>query len=236
MLEVRGVSKTYKGGGGKVHAVRSVDMSIAAGERVFIHGPSGAGKSTLLHILGGLSRPTSGSVIFKDNVVYSLNDPKRSRLRNKSFGFIFQFYHLLPELTILENVVLPGRINGGESLSLVRSRAKGLLDAVGMAGRLHHKPSQISGGEAQRTAIARALINSPDVLFCDEPAGNLDSARSEEIYALIREISERNKMGVVLISHQIVKDDFFDTEYEMVDGVLTKYESAKVSECQSIKA
>ncbi len=221
MLTAKNINKTYKQGTKAVNAVRAVDLYVGKGERVYVHGPSGAGKSTLLHIMGGLSRPSSGEMIFKGEEIYSLSDRKRSRLRNRSFGFIFQMYHLLPELNVLGNVMLPARIKGGESSGKIKRRALGILDSVGMGDRARHRASSLSGGEAQRTAIARALINSPDILFCDEPAGNLDSKMSAEIYALIRDISDRNNMSVIVISHQELAKDFFHSEYMMRDGILT---------------
>ncbi len=222
MIIAKGVNKTYRFGGGIVRAVKGADLRIGEGERVYIHGPSGAGKSTLLHVIGGLSRPTGGEVLFRGKDIYSLGDGKRSRLRNRHFGFVFQLYHLLPELSVLENVMLPAMIRKGEPVRGMRSRAARLLEFVGMGGRLRHRPSRLSGGEAQRTAIARALVNEPDVLFCDEPTGNLDSKMSKEIYRLIRYISEKNAMSVVVVSHRKVDRDFFHSEHVMEDGVLQK--------------
>ncbi|HPN73106.1 MAG TPA: ATP-binding cassette domain-containing protein, partial [Candidatus Omnitrophota bacterium] len=139
-------------------------------------------------------------------------------LRNSRFGFVFQFYHLLPELTVLENVLMPARIKFGVAGSGIKKKAESLIEAVGMTSRIKHRPAKLSGGEIQRCAIARALINEPDFLFCDEPTGNLDSAMREEIYGLLKKLSQVRKMGVVLVSHQEVDKDFFDTEYFMKDG------------------
>ncbi|RKY42247.1 MAG: lipoprotein-releasing system ATP-binding protein LolD [Candidatus Makaraimicrobium thalassicum] len=220
MIITKNISKTFGQGTRAVRAVKDVNIRIEEGERVYIHGPSGAGKSTLLHMLGGLNLPTAGTVTFRGKDVYYLRDRGKSRLRNRHFGFIFQSYHLLPELNVLENVMLPAMIKGGESAAGIRSRAAGLLETVGMDGRLKHRPGQLSGGEAQRTAIARALVNSPDILFCDEPAGSLDSEMREGIYLLIRDISEKNGMSVVVVSHQAPDRGFFHSEYAMKDGVL----------------
>ena len=230
MIIAENINKTFDWEVKAVHAVRDVDVEIAKGERVCIHGPSGAGKSTLLHILAGLDRPTSGTVKFCDNDLYGLSDKKRSALRNRNFGFIFQFYHLLPELSVLENVMLPAMINGKESRKQIAGRAIAFLERVGMDDRLKHKPSRLSGGEAQRTAIARALINSTDILFCDEPTGNLDSEMSKDIYGIIRGISEEKGMSVIVISHQPVPEGFAHTEYGMKDGELER-----ISEYQSIR-
>ncbi|MFC1548383.1 ABC transporter ATP-binding protein [Candidatus Omnitrophota bacterium] len=222
MIKTENLSKVYRQGTKELHAVEEANINITEGERVYIHGPSGAGKSTFLHILGGLDVPSKGTVEFRGKDVYRLSDRKRSRLRNASFGFIFQFYHLLPELNVLENVMLPAMIKGGRSRKDVRGRAMSLLERVDMQGRLKHKPSRLSGGEAQRTAIARALVNMPEVLFCDEPTGNLDSEMSEEIYSLIRDISQDNGMSVVVVSHQDVGKDFFNSEFTMKDGKLER--------------
>ncbi|MFQ5952439.1 MAG: ABC transporter ATP-binding protein [Candidatus Omnitrophota bacterium] len=222
ILAAENLNKTFGEGTKAVHAVRGADIRVNKGERLFIHGPSGAGKSTLLHVLAGLDRPTSGSVSFRGEDIYSLSDRKRSALRNRSFGFIFQFYHLLPELSILENVMLPAMIKGDEKRGDIVDRAVYLLESVGLGKRLKHRPSRLSGGEAQRAAIARALINPTDVLFCDEPTGNLDSKMSEDIYNIIRETSEDRGMSVVVVSHQTVISNFPHTEYVMKDGILKK--------------
>jgi len=219
MIVAESISKNYRQGTKEVHAVRSADISVRKGERIYIYGPSGAGKSTLLHMLGGLSRPDRGEIKFRGGKnIYGISDNKRSRLRNKHFGFIFQFYFLLPELNVLENVMLPALINAVSPVSEIKKRAAEFLETVHMDNRLYHKPRQLSGGEIQRAAIARALINSPDVLFCDEPTGNLDSEMRKEIYDLIKGISLRNKMSVIVVSHQALEEDFFHNEYFMKDG------------------
>lgn len=220
MLIADKLNKTFKQGKAKVHAVKDVSLTVRKGERVYVHGPSGAGKSTLLHMIGGLDRPSSGSVLFEGKDIYRFSGARRSALRNVSFGFVFQFYHLLPELSVLENVMLPAAIKARGPRRAVKAKAAELLRTVGLSARSAHRPSELSGGEAQRAAIARALINSPDVLFCDEPAGNLDSAMSEVVYAMIREFSEKNGMSVVVISHQEVEKGFYHSEYSMRDGVL----------------
>lgn len=222
MLRCEKIDKIFRQGVKPVNAVSGADIAISAGERVYIHGPSGAGKSTFLHILGGLSRPTKGRVFLGKEDVYGIGDRKRSSLRNRKFGFIFQFYHLLPELTVLENVMMPAMIKGGASKHDMRKRSEDLIGAVGMTHRIKHRPGKLSGGEIQRCAIARALVNEPEFLFCDEPTGNLDSAMRDEIYGLIKKLSNVRKMGVVLVSHQEVGKDFFDTEYFMEDGMIVK--------------
>jgi ABC-type lipoprotein export system ATPase subunit len=220
MLVAENVNMIFRQGSKPVHAVKEASIRVEKGERVYIHGPSGAGKSTLLHIMGGLCRPTKGKITVDGKSVYNMGDRKRSRVRNRRFGFIFQFYHLLPELNVLENVMLPGRIKGGRSVSEIKAAAEDLIDVVGMTARLKHRPGKLSGGEVQRAAIARALINEPEVLFCDEPTGNLDSAMSVEIYDLIKKLSQVRHMSVMLVSHQEVEKGFFDSEYFMRDGVM----------------
>lgn len=215
------VTKVFGSGARAVNAVKGAGLTVAEGERIYVHGPSGAGKSTFLQILGGLSHPSRGSVLFQGKDIYRAGDARRSAIRNAHFGFVFQFYHLLSELTALENVMLPAKIKGGRSGREVRAEAERLLGEVRMSERKRHRPAKLSGGEIQRVAIARALINSPKILFCDEPAGNLDSALSAEIYRLIREISEKNSMSVIVVSHQEVKKDFFHSEYLMKDGELS---------------
>ncbi len=222
MIEVKDMTKLYRRGSEIVHAARDINIDIRRGERIYIHGPSGAGKTTLLHILGGLSRPSTGSVKFAEDDLYRLSDRKRSIVRNQHYGFIFQFYHLLPELNVLENIMLPALMKGGERRSVIKAKASELLKKVKLDHRSKHRPGELSGGEAQRTAIARALINAPQVLFCDEPTGNLDSEMSDEIYRLILDISRENNMAVVVVSHQDIIENFSDSEYFMKDGALEK--------------
>jgi len=226
LLKTEELSKNFRRGMETVHAVREVSFEVGAGERVYIHGPSGAGKSTFLHVIGALARPTGGKVFLKGKNIYTMSDRRRSALRNRSFGFIFQFYYLLPELNVLENVMLPARIKGGESSGRIKARAVDIIERIRMKERIKHRPGQLSGGEAQRVAIARALINSPDLLLCDEPTGNLDSEMSENIYRLLLDISSERKMSVVVVSHQDVVKGFYHTEYFMKDGMLFKMGSA----------
>ncbi|MBD3296611.1 MAG: ATP-binding cassette domain-containing protein [Candidatus Omnitrophica bacterium] len=221
ILEAERVSKIYRQGMNRVPAVRDADISIAEGERILIGGPSGAGKSTLLHILGGLDAPTKGRIMFRGRDLYGGFEGKRARSRNRAFGFVFQFYHLLPELNVLENVLMPARIGGSAKAGDAKRRAMTLLEKTGMSGRIRHRPSQLSGGEAQRTAIARALINSPEILFCDEPTGNLDSVMSRQIHDLIMEISRENNMALLVVSHQETgAPDDYDKRLHMRDGIL----------------
>jgi lipoprotein-releasing system ATP-binding protein len=222
MLEASNIHKSYQSGNKSLDVLRGVDLEIERGKFIAIVGPSGAGKSTLLHILGGLDSPTKGRVILERQNIYSLDDAQISDLRNRSVGFVFQFYHLLPEFTALENVMMPGLINqrpeGGSQKA--KTDALGLLERLGLKDRAIHFPGELSGGEKQRVALARALINNPKFLFCDEPTGNLDSKTGEEIVALINKINLENNMTVVMVTHNedIVKAA--DKVYYLKDGVL----------------
>ncbi len=230
IIEAKNLSKVFYQGKNVVEAVRRVDLNIEKETRIAIIGPSGAGKSTLLHMLGGLDTPTSGSVIFNERDLYKLNDRERARLRNKKIGFVFQFYHLLPEFTVLENVIMPALIGsrGQGSRAKVRKRAELLLGRMDLSHRLNHKPRELSGGEAQRVAIARALINEPDILLCDEPTGNLDSNMGEQIYGMIYQISKENNMSLVVVTHREHNLFEFDKTYYIKDGKMSERERAWV--------
>ncbi len=185
-------------------------------------GPSGAGKSTLLHILGGLDFPTQGKVFIDGEEVQRLNDRKRSALRNTKIGFVFQFYHLLPEFNAIENVMLPAFIKDGMSRrSLVEQKAASLLGQMGMQHRLLHKPKQLSGGEQQRVAIARALMNNPKIILCDEPTGNLDSQSGESIIALLRKLNQEQGQAVVIVTHDLAIAQQAQRCVHIQDGKIT---------------
>ncbi len=202
MLEAVNIHKTYGEGSHKLHALKGVDLTIKEGDILSIIGPSGAGKSTLLHILGGLERPIQGQVILEGKDIYRFSDDERSRLRNRKIGFIFQFYHLLAEFTALENVLLPALVQGqSETSESKETRALDLLDRVGLSARVSHKPYQLSGGEQQRVAIARSLINDPKIIFCDEPTGNLDSETGEEIIELLMTLNKIHRQTLVIVTH-----------------------------------
>jgi lipoprotein-releasing system ATP-binding protein len=185
-------------------------------------GPSGAGKSTLLHILGGLDMPTQGEVIFEQKDIYTLSDLELSGIRNQRIGFVFQFYHLLSEFTVLENVLMPALISRQSSVVSRQSRndALEILEKVGLSERLTHFPNQLSGGEKQRVAIARALINKPSLLLCDEPTGNLDSRAGKDTTSLIKKINLENQMTVILVTHNAELSQIADIIYHLKDGVL----------------
>jgi len=194
----RDIHKIYKNGSKDVKAVNGVSVNIERGSTVAIIGPSGAGKSTLLHLLGGLDSPTSGDILLDGVDIYKLPDGERARLRNKRIGFVFQFYHLLPEFSALENVMMPALIKDHRRN---KERASDILKSVGLGDRINHCPSELSGGEAQRVAIARALVNSPEILLCDEPTGNLDSKTREGVYELLFELKAKTNMTLIIVTH-----------------------------------
>ena len=206
LLQAIDIYKEYSNGECTLPVLQRINLTIEKGEIVVIVGASGAGKSTLLHILGILDTPTSGSVIYKGINLNTLSTKKQAEMRNRIFGFVFQFYHLLPDFTALENVLLPGFIGGGFSKRKAEnkdytSRAISLLERVGLGDRLTHKPSQLSGGERQRVAIVRALINNPELLLCDEPTGNLDTKTGHEIQELIWDLNKTLNQTVVIVTH-----------------------------------
>lgn len=222
MLEAKNIHKVYHNGNRELNVLKGVDLNIDKGKFIAIVGPSGAGKSTLLHILGGLDTPTQGEVIFEQKDIYALSDIELSGIRNKRIGFVFQLYHLLSEFTVLENVLMPALINYESQVTSCDSRKKALelLEQVGLGERVDHFPNQLSGGEQQRVAIVRALINSPSLLLCDEPTGNLDSKTGDEIISLVKKINLRNQMTVILVTHNTELAKIADTTYYLRDGVL----------------
>jgi lipoprotein-releasing system ATP-binding protein len=222
LLEAKEIHRTYDNGNKAVHVLKGLDLSIDKGKFIAIVGPSGAGKSTLLHILGGLDMPTKGKVIFERGDIYKLSDRDLCRIRNEKIGFVFQFYHLLSEFTVLENVIMPGLISSKLNTQYLKLKenALELLSQMGLSERIAHFPSQLSGGEKQRVAIARALINKPAMLLCDEPTGNLDSKMGHEIISLIKKINVENQMTVVLVTHNLELAKLADKIYHLKDGIL----------------
>ncbi len=184
----------------RLHVLKGIDLSVFEGEIVSIIGASGAGKSTLLHILGGLDRPTAGEVFWGMENISSMDDDKLASLRSKEVGFVFQYHHLLPEFTTLENVAIPQMILG-KSYNQAEQGARIYLTSVGLSERLLHKPSELSGGEQQRVAVARAIVNNPSVVFADEPTGNLDSASANELFGLIETLNKNNNQTFVIVTH-----------------------------------
>ncbi len=202
LLEARELHKIYQDGSVPLPVLKGISLTIERGEFLAITGPSGAGKSTLLHLLAGLDVPTRGEVLWNGRFLSRMSDRQRATLRNQSVGFVFQFYHLLPELTALENVMLPGLLNHRQARGSLRQHAMGCLQDVGLRERASHKPTQLSGGELQRVAIARALINRPQLVFCDEPTGNLDSHTGERIADLLMQLHRAHGMTLVLVTHE----------------------------------
>lgn len=222
VLESRGVTKRYIGGDGvALDVLRGVDLRVESGEMLAIIGESGSGKSTLLHILGGLDRPTSGDVLLSDRLLADRSDEELAAVRNRGVGFVFQFHHLLREFSALENVAMPLRI-AGESPAVAEARATSLLERVGLGGRLHHRPGELSGGEQQRTAVARALAASPGVVLADEPSGNLDLANGERLHDLLAEVVRDLGVGMVVVTHNMSLADRARAVYQLKEGRLSE--------------
>lgn len=215
MIEARNITKSY----GNLEVLKGVDLTVGEGEIVSIVGKSGAGKSTLLHILGTLDRPDSGSLLIKDEAVFSLNDRKLANFRNREIGFVFQFHHLLPEFNAVENVSIPALISGKRETD-VRKRAMELLDYLGLSDRATHKPTELSGGEQQRVAVARALMNEPAIVFADEPSGNLDSASSQDLHQLLFRLRDDFRQSFIIVTHNEDLAAMSDRRLEMMDGRL----------------
>ena len=220
MLEAQNLHKIYKNGAKELHVLKGISLKIKQGEVVSIVGPSGAGKSTLLHILGGLDLPSEGSVNFKGEDIYKLSDKGLSQIRNEKVGFVFQFYHLFSEFNVLENVLLPALCSRSKMKTELKEKAISLLKNIGLEERKNHLPSQLSGGEQQRVAIARALINSPQILFCDEPTGNLDSKTGGEVIDMLKKLNKENNMTVVLVTHNEEVAKIAGTRLYLKDGLL----------------
>ena len=219
ILSARAVTKTYPGSTGPVSVLSDLDFELASGDRVAIVGTSGAGKSTLLNILGGLDTPSAGVVHLGTKELTSLNEGELCRWRNQNLGFVFQFHHLMPEFTALEAVAMPARI-GGISQREASVSAKALLVRLGLAERMHHRPSQLSGGERQRVAIARALINRPLCVLMDEPTGNLDPHTAESVMALMRELDFQST-ALVVVTHDPQVAERMDRQYRLSGGKLS---------------
>lgn len=222
MIVAEGITKDFATGDereGRLSVLRGVSLSIAKGEIVAIVGASGAGKSTLLHILGTLDRPTTGTVRYNATDVFALGDDELARFRNRTVGFVFQFHHLLPEFSALENVAMPALIQG-RSLSAVRSEALDLLREVGLEERAEERPPKLSGGEQQRVAVARALMNAPAVVLADEPSGNLDSENAHVLHRLIWTLSRKREQTFVVVTHNESLARQADRVLRIADGVL----------------
>lgn len=228
VIEAQALTKTYTGGdGASITVLDHVDMAVDRGEMVAIIGASGAGKSTLLHLLGALDRPTAGVVRIAGRDLSGLDDDAVSALRNRTVGFVFQFHHLLREFTALENVMMPLRI-GGMDEAQARRRATSLLERVGLGGRMTHRPSAMSGGEQQRTAVARALAADPAVLLADEPSGNLDHMNSELLHDLFAELARELEIAMVVVTHNRALAARADRILQLEDSRLSQIELPEV--------
>jgi lipoprotein-releasing system ATP-binding protein len=217
LLKATQIHKVYPTGQGQIDVLQGIDLEVDTGDIVAVVGPSGVGKSTLLHILGGLDEPSSGHVFVDGVDVFALSDADRAHFRNQHVGFVFQFHHLLNDFTALENVMMPLLI-AGESQQRAREPALALLDSVGLAARVDHLPAELSGGEAQRVAVARALIGHPKVVLADEPSGNLDAGRSVELHTLIWELARSRGQTFVIATHDIELSQRADRVIRMEDG------------------
>ncbi|MEO6222935.1 MAG: ABC transporter ATP-binding protein [Vicinamibacterales bacterium] len=221
MLNASHLSKEYETARGPVRILEDVSLEVARGDSVAIMGPSGCGKSTLLYMLGGLERPSSGTVTLDDQNPYTLKDADQSAFRNQHVGFVFQDHLLLPQLSALDNVLAPTLVSRASIAAATRAgRARELLDAVGLSTRIDHRPGELSGGERQRVAIARALIQQPSLVLCDEPTGNLDRASSEAVADLLVELQRRHPIMLVVVTHSATLAARFARRYELSDRAL----------------
>jgi predicted ABC-type transport system involved in lysophospholipase L1 biosynthesis ATPase subunit len=215
-LIARDLRRSFRIGSRRIEVLRGISIEVLRGEAVFLCGASGAGKTTLLYTLAGLERPESGTVEFEGKRLYTGSSSSQAEMRNRKMGFVFQGYFLLPELTALENVMLPGMISGKAN----RPAGEASLNDVGLGDRLHHLPAELSGGEQQRVAIARALTNDPDIIFADEPTGNLDSKTGDAIMDLLLELARSRKKTLLVVTHDARLAELGDRQLRIVDGVL----------------
>jgi len=219
LIETKALVRSYPRAGSTVEVLRGIDLVIGEGETISVAGASGVGKSTLLNILGTLDRPTSGEVLFSGEPVFEYDKKRLALFRNAAIGFVFQFHHLLPEFSALENVMLPSLI-GGMSKEEARAGAEELLREVGLADRLEHKPGELSGGEQQRTAIVRALVTNPRVVLADEPTGNLDTRTGDDVFDILTELNRARRTTLVVVTHNEALADRMGRKLYMRDGLM----------------
>jgi lipoprotein-releasing system ATP-binding protein len=224
ILEAKNIQHSYRDGKLNTDVLKDVSLSIASGERIGIIGASGSGKSTLLHMLGGLDTPSAGHVTLNGQALNALGHAARGRLRNQSLGFIYQFHHLLPEFTAVENVAMPLLIRG-DSRASANAAATALLERVGLAHRLTHRPGELSGGERQRAAVARALVTKPLALLADEPTGNLDEATAEAVFQLMLELNQELQTALIIVTHDMKLARRLSRVYELSQGRLQDWPS-----------
>jgi lipoprotein-releasing system ATP-binding protein len=221
VLEARGVTRSFRQGPVTLEVLRGVEFAVAAGERVAIVGASGSGKTTLLQILGGLDQPTSGQVMVDGRDIHRLTEKERGELRNRAVGFVYQFHHLLPEFSALENVAMPLLVRRTD-VAAARKAARELLERVGLGQRLEHRPHQLSGGERQRAAVARALVTQPKIVLADEPTGNLDGANAESVFALMLELNRERGTSLIVVTHDARLANRMERVYEIEKGSLSE--------------
>ena len=221
VLEAREVSKSFRQGPVTLEVLRGAALSVAAGERVAIIGASGSGKTTLLQILGGLDQPSSGQVLVDGRDIHRLTEKERGELRNRAIGFVYQFHHLLPEFSALENIAMPLLVRRAQ-VAEARKAARELLERVGLGQRLDHRPHQLSGGERQRAAVARALVTQPKIVLADEPTGNLDGANAESVFELMLELNRERGTSLVVVTHDPRLADRMERIYEIEKGSLSQ--------------
>lgn len=217
LIQTRNLFKSYGDGTKRVEVLKGVDLTFSAGDKAAIVGASGVGKTTLLHVLGTLDRPTAGKVLFEGKDVYSMNEKELAFFRNREIGFVFQFHHLLPEFNALENTMMPCLIQGIPKQESV-SRAEAILTLVGLKERFSHKPGELSGGEQQRVAVARALVLEPKVLLADEPTGNLDTKTGESVFDLLQELNRIKGVTLVVVTHNLKLAEKMSRQIQLIDG------------------
>ncbi len=226
ILQIKDIVKTYRSGPEKVEVLKGISMDVTTGDTLIIMGPSGVGKSTLLHVMGLLDIPDQGEVMIDGQATSSLGEEELARLRNNTIGFVFQFHHLLPEFTALENVMIPMMMYNNQN-GKIESRAKEILDIVGLSHRLTHKPRELSGGEQQRVAVARALVNDPKILLADEPTGNLDRANGDALFDLLLKLNREMDQTLVIVTHNEMMSEKAHLCVELEDGKISRITRSK---------